>query len=75
MQSFVDRFRVTDSTRILDVGGTPYNWSLIDVLPQVTVVNLLSPIPDLPKNIRWVTGDGCSLPFSDQSFDIVFSNS
>jgi predicted SAM-dependent methyltransferase len=71
MQRFVQAFRVTPQTRILDVGGTPHNWKLISVQPQVTFLNLSAP----PHQHRWVVADGCHLPFPDQAFEIVYSNS
>ncbi len=76
MQDFIQRFGVNPQTRILDVGGTPSNWLLTGVRPQVTLLNM-------PRGqerreagtFTWISGDGCQLPFRDQSFEIVFSNS
>lgn len=66
MRTFVGRFGVTEETRILDVGGSSFNWTLIDVKPRVVLLNL---------DQGDVIGDGTRLPFLDGSFDIVFSNS
>jgi len=41
MRRFARTFAITDETRILDVGGAPFNWSLLDVQPRVTIVNML----------------------------------
>lgn len=71
MQQFVDRFQITSQTNILDVGGTPHNWRLINVHPRVTFLNLSAP----KKEPNWILADGCHLPFADQSFEIVYSNS
>ncbi|QXD14347.1 class I SAM-dependent methyltransferase [Rhodocaloribacter litoris] len=75
MGDFVRAFGITAQTRILDIGGTLYNWSLIDVPPQLTIVNLSPPPAHLPDNVSWIVADACELPFSDNSFDVVYSNS
>jgi hypothetical protein len=75
MQQFVARFGVTESTRILDVGGTPANWQLTDVRPRVTLLNMPRGQERSEYGFTFVSGDGCQLPFRDQSFEIVFSNS
>ena len=74
MARFQRMFQVTGSTRILDVGGTPSNWDLLAVRPQVTILNLPRAIEERGP-LTWVFADGCRLPFRDQSFDVVFSNS
>ncbi len=60
--------------RIIDVGGYEFNWTLIDAKPSILLVNL--------ENENWtkghfqkVQGDGRSLPYPDNSFDIAYSNS
>src|SRR5438445_13817496 len=73
MRRFAREFGVTNDTRILDVGGTPLNWSFVASHPLVTIVNL--PGEPLDRRFAWVWGDGRALPFADGSFDIVFSNS
>jgi len=69
MAIFQRTFALTPRTRILDVGGTELNWSLVASHPQVTLLNLPT------DGEADVVGDGRSLPFRDRSFDIVFSNS
>ncbi len=69
MAMFQRMFPLTQQTRILDVGGTRLNWSLIAACPQITLLNLPS------SGEATVVGDGRYLPFRDRSFDIVFSNS
>lgn len=69
MAAFQQTFPLTPQTRILDVGGTTLNWSLIAARPQVTFLNLPS------ASQEGVIGDGRYLPFRDWSFDIAFSNS
>ena len=41
MRRFARDLGVNHQTRILDVGGTPFNWELLDVRPRVTIVNML----------------------------------
>jgi len=69
MAIFQRTFALTPQTRILDVGGTALNWSLVASHPDVTLLNLPT------DGEADVVGDGRSLPFRDRSFDIVFSNS
>ena len=40
MRRFVKDLGVNDQTRILDIGGTPFNWELLDVRPRITIVNM-----------------------------------
>ena len=74
MQQFAHRFGVTGATKILDIGGSALNWSLIPIRPRLTVVNLLRPTKD-DKELTWVVGDGRHLPFKNNQFDIAYSNS
>jgi SAM-dependent methyltransferase len=68
---------VTPSTTILDVGGLPADWQLLQGLlgfrPRVTILNLGR--PSAGDGFPWVIASGLELPFADQSFDIVYSNS
>lgn len=79
LRAFYSLFGVTASTRILDLGGTPYFWRLAPEIglaaPHVTIINIVPPAGLLPAAIRWVVADATRLPFADQSFDIVFCNS
>jgi SAM-dependent methyltransferase len=75
MQRFVREFRIDASTRILDVGGTPDCWELIEERPQVVLLNTPRTKDEQRGAAFWVAGDGRALPFADASFDIVFSNS
>jgi hypothetical protein len=76
MRHFAAVFGIHAGMRILDVGGTELNWRLLDETPQVVLLNLPqdTAVPTGP-NFLPVAGDGCRLPFADQSFDLVFSNS
>ena len=73
MQRFVRDFGITHATRVLDIGGTFYNWSLAPVMPRLTMLNLPRAREEGPAD--WVSADGCALPFRDGAFDVVFSNS
>src|SRR4051812_23197597 len=74
MRRFIRDFQITAETRVLDIGGTPYNWSLAAVHPRLTLLNLPR-AQEASRGIDWVAADGCALPFRDAAFDIVFSNS
>ena len=73
MSQFVCKFGLIPEMKVLDVGGNPFNWSLISINPDLTMLNIYPP----PKgsDVTWLIGDGCSLPFEDKTFEIVYSNS
>jgi len=77
MRAFERTFRPDAATRILDVGGTPYNWRLLGLSRRVTLLNREPPHdpgeggPELPL----VIGDATALEFPDGAFDVAFSNS
>ncbi len=75
MRDFIRHYRVTPETRILDVGGTLFNWNLVAVQPRLTILNLGPAPASLPDHVEWITADGRALPFASQSFDICYSNS
>ena len=75
MQRFVRECRITGETRVLDIGGTPDNWALIDTAPRLVLLNMPRAQADLAGAAQWVAGDGRELPFRDAAFDVVFSNS
>ncbi len=77
MRAFQRSFRPTESTTILDVGGTPFNWELAGIRSRLTLLNL-SPLrgcDEWPANYRFVLGSGTQLEFEEGAFDVVFSNS
>ena len=77
MARFGARFAPGSETRILDVGGTAYNWRLSDLRARVTLLNLDGPrVPEsLPGHFTRITASGTDLPHRDGAFDIAFSNS
>ena len=75
MRRFVSEFQISANSHILDVGGTPFNWSLVPVEPEVTLLNVDIVGERWDGRFRWVPGDGCALQFADQEFDICYSNS
>ena len=74
MRRFAAEFALSDGTRVLDVGGTPDNWRLLEVKPNLTILNMPRAGEEI-GDTAWVAGDGRRLPFRDGAFDIVFSNS
>jgi SAM-dependent methyltransferase len=74
MATFLRELRLTPETRILDVGGTPATWADLPVRPRVVILNMPREAEAF-GGMLCVGGDGCALPFRDQSFDVVFSNS
>lgn len=74
-------YREHNSCSIIDVGGTPAYWAILDPAflrlhkVSITLVNIdPQPNPD-PELFRIVTADGCNLPFDTDQFDIAHSNS
>lgn len=69
------------SDRILDIGGTPWNWILLgDTRLDITLLNVVPQPPDADVMARFpklvsVEGDALGLPFADGEFGVVFSNS
>lgn len=74
MRIFAQRFGITRETRVLDVGGAWYNWSLLEEQPRLTIINIQR-MAESQEGVDYLVGDGCLLPFADKEFDIVYSNS
>lgn len=75
MERFLEEFTPDEATTILDVGGTPLNWSLVECAAMITLLNP-DPVGDLgAPNLAYVAGDGRDLDFGDYAFEIAFSNS
>jgi hypothetical protein len=74
MRLFLATFNVTPTTKIIDVGGTAFNWSLIPAPCALTIVNLYGE-DRVEGNITYAGGDGRALRYADRSFDIAYSNS
>jgi hypothetical protein len=80
MQEFSKRMKLCSGLQILDLGGTPELWQYLDLQLKVTLLNLPEQVENWPKetskNFQVVTGDACNADmFSDNTFDVVFSNS
>ena len=77
MKRFAATLSPTHQTKILDVGGTSYNWRIIHCESQITLLNLSPPQEEsaLPHNFTFLEGDGTKLAFPDGAFDIGYSNS
>jgi SAM-dependent methyltransferase len=66
---------------VLDVGGRPFIWDLLKTYYNVSPKQLvLLNTPDetaLPESDSYTVkiADGCHLPYDNDSFDLVFSNS
>jgi len=74
LRQFWQRFRISPETRVLDLGGYAYYWHFLDEAPAVTIVNLEPPVEGA-DSFNWVVADATRLPFRDNAFEIVFSNS
>lgn len=74
MQRFFRDFDIRPETTVLDIGGREFNWTLMPFIPRVTILNLGIQGPQSGR-FNWIVGDARALPFPDQSFEVVFSNS
>jgi len=74
MRLFAEMFAVTSQSKVLDLGGGAFNWTLLEVRPQLTILDIYEH-SDKADWAQYVVGDGCHMSFADRSFDIVFSNS
>ena len=66
---------LTGDMLVLDVGGTVDIWRLAPVMPRLVLLNQARAREEIGAGECVVLGDGISMPFADQSFDLVFSNS
>ena len=76
---FYRLLNVTESTRVLDMGGGAFFWDLALSeglpLPQVTVLNIRPAGDQSRRFLSWIVADACASQLPDNSFDLVFSNS
>lgn len=77
MARFVREFGPLGKSPILDVGGAVFNWQLAGIEAPVTLLNLSAPDDpsSLPAQFSIVAASGTELPYADESFPTVFSNS
>jgi SAM-dependent methyltransferase len=77
MARFADAFPAAAGLRVLDVGGSAFNWSFARETPRLVLVNVSAPedARKLPEGASLVIGDGTRLSFPDGAFDVAFSNS
>ena len=69
-------FRVDETTRILDLGGSVPFWQKAGIQADITILNLSAPPRTLPRGFHYVQGDARDLSrYPDGQFDVVFSNS
>ncbi|MDT8069965.1 MAG: class I SAM-dependent methyltransferase [Terriglobia bacterium] len=65
--------QITPETTVLDVGGTSATWTALGArCPRVTLLNIL---PEQSPIFPYVQANALNIPFPDNSFDVVFSNS
>lgn len=74
MSAFESFANITPETTVLDVGGAAGTWELVRIRPNLVLLNITPP-GGFANPATAVVADGTQLPFRDQSFDLVFSNS
>ena len=77
MKRFLYTYDPDENTRIIDIGGYAKHWESTNLKSQFTILNLTIPADtsNFKKNYQFVKGDGTALDFTDNSFDIAYSNS
>jgi predicted SAM-dependent methyltransferase len=78
MARFVALFGLSEEMHVLDIGGAPQTWKTeidSDVRFPVTLINIRDYGRMEDTRFTAVMGDATALPFSDDAFDIAFSNS
>jgi hypothetical protein len=77
MQHFEKVLKIKDDLKVLDVGGTQYNWQFMKHRCFIVVVNLSKPVEwdDQLKDLTFEQGDGTKMKYDSNTFDIVYSNS
>jgi hypothetical protein len=74
MRRFISLFDVEDATSIIDLGGTEFVWRLVAGRPRVTMINV--GVEEWAEGrLRMLDADATAVPFSDDAFDVCFSNS
>jgi hypothetical protein len=78
LKMFSSAFPSSAYHTVLDIGGTPHIWEMLNRSYEVTLLN--SDPKEFQAGGRYdgytcVIGDGRNLQFPDQSFDLAFSNS
>ena len=74
MRKFTDLLKPAPGIKILDVGGTAYNWQIFDFKALITLLNIQMP-EEKVAGFNYVQGDGRKLDYGDDEFELVFSNS
>ncbi len=77
MGCFANEFPSAARLRVIDVGGSAFNWGFAREMPRVVLVNVSAPedATARPPGMTLVVGDGTRLSFPDGAFDVAFSNS
>ena len=75
LDRFAHCFKLSPSTTILDVGGDSSYWQYRTIPAQITLLNLYDIPSDAMPGYQYVRGDGTSLEYPANSFDIAHSNS
>lgn len=81
LKAFAESYPDLANLSVLDVGGTPYMWNKLSkhcglVPKHVTLLNSNQVhLSSDNNNYETLVGDARKLPFADDQFDLVFSNS
>ncbi len=79
MRAFLQRMGIRPGMRILDLGGQPEIWRLVEPRLEITLLNLPGEGKsgdDLHHVLHYTEGDACEVVgFQPGDFDLVFSNS
>ena len=76
MYAMAEYFCLTEDMNVLDVGGDDMaNWNFLKDIPHLTFANIAKRPINLPNCVNYIQADARYLPFDENAFDLVFSNS
>jgi len=75
LRGFKKLFPPDRCQRVLDLGGSPEAWEMMQYPGEITLMNLDPAMMTGQDRYIRVIGDARNLAYADRSFDLVFSNS
>ena len=69
MKMFNNLFHVNDKTKILDVGGTPFNWQWVKASPEIILLNFENQVDpkECKTNMSFIIGNGMDIDCEDNT--------
>ena len=71
---FNKKFKHLAQSKVIDIGGSKFNWSFMPEFSDVTIINV-DRMGESDHRFKMTLGDGRNLPHSNHAFEIAYSNS